>query len=1482
VVPQLAAEVELLVSHHRSSILLSPLLSHHSSHHSLLLTCCKAELAEAAAAEERRKEEASKGEERQEANAGALREAPVVLIIEGFPQPQTSWLSSNTAPDLNGRYLAIEHLAGGRVVRNGLHVWKKEGGKYFLYCAQRKKEEDQRWHWWISDEEDMQVGKPTGYAKAASEATQPHKIDGTWEKRGGGGWESVDGARVLTEDEDAGVQDPAASYLLKRAQQGNIAAQFKLARLYYDGKDSLGVPKDYKKAAEWYEKAAEQGLDKAQHLIALMYCYGKGVPKDYKKAAEWYEKAAEQGLVEAQYNFANLYHEGKGVPKNATKAVEWLEKAAAQGCAPAVKFLSSLKLNVPIASSSLSIDQQINIAPISDPSPPSPPSSSSSSLTAPPAPPSSALPSRLHGLPLQHPLLQPAHPPPDGHRATEPAGKPTLRFAPGDAVLACMRNEWGEEWKHGTVKSLWYTKTTGQDPQWAAAIGSEVPYLIQLADGANVVVPMDSDRLVVSSILELQQVAARDHRRMFVGSDGAIACTYRSPSSSSSSEENGAAWHKKKDAAPRLNVGAADFEPSAPPCAMDQVNDRIRSFYKPTDQVTIFEVSRPARGIDQELLALAQQGDKQAQFDLACVYYHVKDSRGNCDFERAAKLFEIVAEQGHVEAQYSLGIMYYKGEGVPKAQGGPGGLLNGARGDATKAAEWLGKAAAQGCALAIEFLSVFKLNIDQKLVALAQQGNKQAQFELACVYYLAKGVPKDNEKAAEWYEKAAEQGHVESQYNLGVIYCCAQGVPKDDKKAAEWLETAGKKGREWLGKAAEQGNLPAIKLLSSLPDHVQGVVPGLAVVKEVDQELLALAQQGDKQAQFDVGHMYHIDKRVKRDFIKAVEWYEKAAQQGHDKAQYMLAGMYVRGGHVPEDKKRAAELYEKAAEHGHPEAQYSIASMHYSGSGVPKDYKKAAPWFEKAAEQGHVEAQYNFGCMHHYNQGVPKDLKKAAEWYQKAAAQGFAPASSALYALSDAGSAAEAEQKALALAQQGDKQAQFDLADMYYYGKGVPIDHKKAARWYEKVAKQGYSEAQYNLGVMYYYAQGVPKDDKKAAEWNGKAAAQGLPSAMAAVAVLADGRQEVVPQLAAEVDQKLLALAQEGDKQAQYDLACVYYQCKDVPKEAKRAFEWYEYAAEQGCAEDGHAEAQSMLAYMYYHGEGVPKDTKKAAGWYKKVAAQGHVVAQYTLAEMYFNGDGVPKDYKKATEWFEKAAEQGHAEAQYKIAGMYYHAKGVPKDWKKAAEWQEKAAENGSTTRHNTTKAQLGLAHMYYRGEGVPQDATRAAEWYKKAAAQGNVEAQYKLADMYFKGEGLPKNAEKAAKWWEQVYTMHYALYTIHYTLIHYALYTGGSRVASRDKLPRSTNLQACTPKVRACRRTWRRQRSCGQRRQNRDIPRHSTRLHKSMGPEVRACRRMRRSQWSGVQLRPHRDTPRHSIRLHTCIIAGRAWRRIYRRPSLL
>ena len=131
-----------------------------------------------------------------------------------------------------------------------------------------------------------------------------------------------------------------------------------------------------------------------------------------------------------------------------------------------------------------------------------------------------------------------------------------------------------------------------------------------------------------------------------------------------------------------------------------------------------------------------------------------------------------------------------------------------------------------------------------------------------------------------------------------------------------------------------------------------------------------------------------IDYYDKKDYVKAVEYFRKAAEQGHARAQFYLGYCYNAGQGVAKDYAEAVKWYRKAAEQGDAWAQNNLGNCYYNGEGVAKDYAEAAKWYRKAAEQGHAKAQYNLGLCYQYGQGVAKDLTKAKEWYQKAADNG--------------------------------------------------------------------------------------------------------------------------------------------------------------------------------------------------------------------------------------------------------------------------------------------------------------------------------------------------------------------------------------------------------------------------------------------------------------------------------------------------------------
>jgi uncharacterized protein len=77
-------------------------------------------------------------------------------------------------------------------------------------------------------------------------------------------------------------------------------------------------------------------------------------------------------------------------------------------------------------------------------------------------------------------------------------------------------------------------------------------------------------------------------------------------------------------------------------------------------------------------------------------------------------------------------------------------------------------------------------------------------------------------------------------------------------------------------------------------------------------------------------------------------------------------------------------------------------------------------------------------------------------------------------------------------ARKGDSAAQFNLAQLYREGLGIPTDLEIARHWYEAAASQGHAMAQFTLGVMYEKGDGVRADLVEAKAWYERAAKQNL------------------------------------------------------------------------------------------------------------------------------------------------------------------------------------------------------------------------------------------------------------------------------------------------------------------------------------------------------------------------------------------------------
>lgn len=131
---------------------------------------------------------------------------------------------------------------------------------------------------------------------------------------------------------------------------GDAMANFNLALMHLNGD---GVPKSAemgifyaKKADEWLVNRNGNRFANALYLIGEVYIgrYGKEY-KDYEKAFEYVNTAAQHGSAAAQRDNYYLHRYGLGTRKNAKIAAKWLKEAATNGDASAQQTLGLAYMN---------------------------------------------------------------------------------------------------------------------------------------------------------------------------------------------------------------------------------------------------------------------------------------------------------------------------------------------------------------------------------------------------------------------------------------------------------------------------------------------------------------------------------------------------------------------------------------------------------------------------------------------------------------------------------------------------------------------------------------------------------------------------------------------------------------------------------------------------------------------------------------------------------------------------------------------------------------------------------------------------------------------------------------------------------------------------------------------------------------------------------------------------------------------------------
>ena len=123
------------------------------------------------------------------------------------------------------------------------------------------------------------------------------------------------------------------------------------------------------------------------------------------------------------------------------------------------------------------------------------------------------------------------------------------------------------------------------------------------------------------------------------------------------------------------------------------------------------------------------------------------------------------------------------------------------------------------------------------------------------------------------------------------------------------------------------------------------------------------------------------------DYATAQSIFHELAEDGDADAQHNLGLMYANGVGVPQNDEEAVSWWRLAADQGYAPSQARLGEAYLLGAGVPLDYGAAVRWHRAAAEQEYPMAHYALGMMYSQGVGLPYDILRAFMWYDLAASK---------------------------------------------------------------------------------------------------------------------------------------------------------------------------------------------------------------------------------------------------------------------------------------------------------------------------------------------------------------------------------------------------------------------------------------------------------------------------------------------------------------
>ena len=524
-----------------------------------------------------------------------------------------------------------------------------------------------------------------------------------------------------------------------------------------------------------------------------------------------------------------------------------------------------------------------------------------------------------------------------------------------------------------------------------------------------------------------------------------------------------------------------------------------------------------------------------------------------------------------------------------------------------------------------------------------------------------------------------------------------------------------------------------------------------------------------------LGILYCNGDEIKRDYNKAIDYFELSSIENNSNALLYLGILYYKGFGVEQDDLKAFEYLNLSAKLNNSESLFYLGILYFNGYIVIQNYIKAKRYFELAAQQNNSEALLYLGIIYSNGYGVKQDNSQAIQYFELSAKQNNSKAIFNLKKLYSKGNILEkqlitsanqddtsyinlylgiqsenrngvhhdyvkARQYYQLSAKENNPEAFYNLGNLYLNGLGVEKNYSKAIEYFESSAKLNNSDALLELGKIYFNGLGVDRNCMKAIEYFELSCKQKNSRAHLKI--------DIKTSVSKELDIESEGLSITGYQKsasvsisslANLNLGLINFYGFEGKQDYMKAREYFELAAKEN-----NSEALLYLGLIYSNGLGVKIDYIKARNYYELSAKQNNSKALFNLGIIYYKGLDVERDYLIAKEYFELAANQKNEYALLNLGNFYFYGFGVKQDYMKAFEYFELAAYQ------KNLEAIYNLGYLYSHGFGVKQDLLKAIKYYEIAAKQqNNSNALLNLGIIYSKRLGVKKDYQKAMNYYE-------------------------------------------------------------------------------------------------------------------------------------